>query len=227
MVNFFADCYEEFCHQHSNSCSQKTTFCRYCRDNTYGPYCNFCQDGFYGNATASKYGCKRCPCPFPKSNGTCMHNKTDNSFKCLKCLTGYHGQLCDQCDKGYYKISKSGLCVPCDCNNHGNSSLVQQCEPVGGRCFQCFDKTAGMQCEQCIDGYYKLEKNNSKICVRCNCNGNSQSNIFPICRWRTGVCTQCTYNTTGDRCEKCAQGYRGDALFARNCTLIPLQINGK
>lgn len=135
-------------------------------------------------------------------------------------MTGYHGDLCDKCNEGYYKIKKNGLCLPCDCNGHGNASLTQQCDPNEGKCYQCFHRTAGKHCEQCINNYYKKTYNHTQNCVPCNCNNNSQLGIAPICDWRTGICAACTPNTTGIHCEKCAQGYKGDAVIGKNCTLI-------
>lgn len=222
--NRIYNCYADICNLHSYSCSQKTATCRYCKDNTYGPYCNLCKDGYYGNATASKLGCKRCPCPYLKSNGTCLHDASDNSLKCFECKPGYFGPRCDNCERGYYKNLTDGFCRPCNCHGNGNESLQQQCDPKGGRCVQCFHRTKGMQCEQCILGYYLQVKNHTRQCVKCNCNQNSVPGLASVCDWSSGFCHQCTHNTTGVHCEKCAHGYKGDALGARNCTLVPKPV---
>ena len=217
---FILDCYEEVCHQHSDHCSQLKRICNNCEDNTYGSHCELCLDGFYGNATIDKHGCKRCPCPLTHSNGLCKNDNKTNSIKCLKCKQGYHGRLCTDCDKGYYKSESDGLCQPCFCNGHGNESIVQKCHPKGGRCFFCSNKRAGKHCESCIDGYYLKVINRTEQCIACNCSGNSSPGTWPMCDLRHGICLQCTFNTTGRKCEKCAKGYEGDALKAKNCTKI-------
>uniref|UniRef100_A0A8D2MKP5 Laminin, alpha 3 n=1 Tax=Zonotrichia albicollis TaxID=44394 RepID=A0A8D2MKP5_ZONAL len=43
-------------------------------------------------------------------------------------------------------------------------------------------------------------------CVPCNCNGNSNR-----CQDGTGKCIDCQYNTAGEKCEHCKDGYFGDA----------------
>eukprot|EP00794_Sanderia_malayensis_P016009 gene16009-17625_t len=67
-----------------------------------------------------------------------------------------------------------------------------------------------------------MQENEQSKCVPCNCNGNSVPGMAPICDWKTGVCIACWPNTTGSHCEKCAHGYKGDALNAKNCTAIPI-----
>uniref|UniRef100_A0A8D0C8K4 Laminin subunit alpha 3 n=1 Tax=Salvator merianae TaxID=96440 RepID=A0A8D0C8K4_SALMN len=43
-------------------------------------------------------------------------------------------------------------------------------------------------------------------CVACNCNGNAHR-----CLDGSGICINCQHNTAGDNCERCKEGYFGDA----------------
>uniref|UniRef100_A0A668A1C6 Laminin, alpha 4 n=2 Tax=Myripristis murdjan TaxID=586833 RepID=A0A668A1C6_9TELE len=55
-------------------------------------------------------------------------------------------------------------------------------------------------------------------CKRCDCNGNSDPNlIFNECHNVTGHCQHCWGNTAGANCERCAPGYYGDAISAKDC----------
>lgn len=215
------DCYEEVCNLHSHYCSQRSRTCKKCEDNTHGPYCNFCNEGFYGNATAGKHGCKACPCSLVKSNGSCTHDEIESTFKCLQCNPGYKGDLCEDCTTGNYRDLKDGFCRRCHCSGYGNDSLKQQCDPVGGRCYTCLDMRDGKHCEYCLEGYFLKTFNGSERCVRCDCNGNEYPGINPVCHMHSGICLRCTRNTTGVNCQRCANGYRGDAILAKNCTLVP------
>ncbi|XP_016130653.1 multiple epidermal growth factor-like domains protein 9 [Sinocyclocheilus grahami] len=81
-------------------------------------------------------------------------------------------------------------------------------------CVQCKPEYQGPNCEQCSDGFYNADS----ICLPCNCSGNGDPHISPqICHPDTGHCLSCINNTTGLHCERCAEGFTGDAL-ARNCT---------
>lgn len=55
-------------------------------------------------------------------------------------------------------------------------------------------------------------------CQKCDCNGNSDPNlIFNECNNVTGQCLNCWGNTAGANCERCAPGFYGDAVNAKNC----------
>lgn len=55
-------------------------------------------------------------------------------------------------------------------------------------------------------------------CKKCDCNGNSDPNlIFNECNNVTGQCLNCWGNTAGANCERCAPGFYGDAVSAKNC----------
>uniref|UniRef100_A0A667Z1C3 Si:ch211-241e1.3 n=1 Tax=Myripristis murdjan TaxID=586833 RepID=A0A667Z1C3_9TELE len=52
-------------------------------------------------------------------------------------------------------------------------------------------------------------------CVPCDCNG-----LANECDDRTGKCLNCQYNTAGDHCERCKEGYYGNPA-QRTCRVCP------
>lgn len=84
--------------------------------------------------------------------------------------------------------------------------------------------TTGINCEQCIPGYYRLPGTSPDAdfpCIKCDCD--------PI--GSTGTCTQegdaagschCKPGYAGKKCETCAPGYRGYP----NCELCPCDPRG-
>ena len=45
----------------------------------------------------------------------------------------------------------------------------------------------------------------------CQCNGNVDVSLRSSCDESTGICQNCLYNTAGDHCESCKNGYYGNA----------------
>lgn len=71
---------------------------------------------------------------------------------------------------------------------------------------------------RCAPGYYGNPMAIGNSCKRCDCNGNSDPNlIFNECHNVTGHCQHCWDNTAGANCERCAPGYYGDAISAKDC----------
>ncbi|TRY94415.1 hypothetical protein DNTS_027949 [Danionella cerebrum] len=73
--------------------------------------------------------------------------------------------------------------------------------------------------KDCDRGYYRERSGPHKgRCVPCNCNGLSYD-----CDPQTGKCLHCQFNTAGDHCEHCMEGYYGNA-FMRTCRMCPCPL---
>lgn len=92
------------------------------------------------------------------------------------------GLSCDRCEFGYWNLSHTDGCIPCDCDPLG--SLSQFCEPGGGQC-DCKPGVRGRRCDSCGRGSYGLRLEGS--CSSCNC---STEGALPgtICNPHTGQC---------------------------------------
>ena len=47
-------------------------------------------------------------------------------------------------------------------------------------------------------------------CTTCECNGNVDPALGPVCNMTTGQCMNCLNNTEGYECELCRLRYFGD-----------------
>ena len=95
------------CNGHSR-CSAGIGICDQCLGNTYNESagCNTCVDGFYGNATmyAAPYNGACFPCA-QVCNGhstSCKIGPQIPGSICSGCGDNTHGELCSECDNGYF-----------------------------------------------------------------------------------------------------------------------------
>uniref|UniRef100_A0A8C6SND2 Laminin, gamma 3 n=1 Tax=Neogobius melanostomus TaxID=47308 RepID=A0A8C6SND2_9GOBI len=175
-----------------------------------GQFCEQCSPGFTreqpGRGRLS--ACVPCNC---HNHGTC-HSETG----VCDCSDFSTGLTCELCLDGYYGnalIGTPGDCQQCPCPDHTSCAQIAGTGQVV--CTNCPAGQTGTRCQMCEDGYYGDPLGQSgpiRPCVRCECNGNVDFNALGFCDHVTGRCLKCLGHTEGDRCERCQEGFYGDAL---------------
>ena len=74
-----------------------------------------------------------------------------------------------------------------------------------------------MNISRCANGYHGDPTVAGQECVVCECNGNVDPWEPGHCDTSSGMCLKCHSHTSGDQCERCEDGYYGDAITAKNC----------
>uniref|UniRef100_A0A8C7VEU1 Laminin, alpha 4 n=1 Tax=Oncorhynchus mykiss TaxID=8022 RepID=A0A8C7VEU1_ONCMY len=133
------------------------------------------------------------------------------------------GNFCEICEDGYMPdVNTYGRhsCRPCACPlSIPSNNFAEHCDRSSNilRC-KCQEGYAGHYCERCAPGFSGNPMMIGDSCKRCDCNGNSDPNhIFNECHNVTGFCQNCWGDTSGANCERCAPGFYGDAISAKNC----------
>ena len=76
-----------------------------------------------------------------------------------------------------------------------------------GQC-NCKKYVTGLQCTECVTGYFQLSATNSEGCTQCNCNAAGTLNNQIMCHISSGQCV-CKQNVIGIKCSNCQKGYYG------------------
>uniref|UniRef100_A0A8C3LGM6 Basement membrane-specific heparan sulfate proteoglycan core protein n=1 Tax=Chrysolophus pictus TaxID=9089 RepID=A0A8C3LGM6_CHRPC len=149
---------------------------------------------------------------------------------CQPCKCNGHATECDTQDpSGDPSQGTTEDCQPCACplssaaNNF--SPTCQLSEGEGIVCDKCLPGYTGSRCERCANGYYGNPLVPGQSCVPCECNGNVNPQEDGYCDTITGQCLKCVGNTAGLHCEKCADGYYGDAVTEKSCP-CECHVNG-
>ena len=205
--------------QESASVSEEVTSVEQCDCPTgYGGLsCEVCSPGYTRSLSGS---CEPCEC-----NGfseTC----DPVTGVCVSCSGSTGGPSCSECLPGAYGDPTEGVpCLPCPCpltttpGQFTDSCILQHPDTVV--CLNCPVGHTGSRCESCSAGFFGDPTGENGFptgCSDCLCNGNIDSDLPNSCNTTTGICLQCINNTAGDMCERCADGFYGDAIITKNCT---------
>uniref|UniRef100_A0A8C0WJM2 Laminin subunit alpha-2 n=1 Tax=Castor canadensis TaxID=51338 RepID=A0A8C0WJM2_CASCN len=152
---------------------------------------------------------------------------------CFACAHNTSGDHCEQCLPGFYGMPSRGTpgdCQPCACPlSTASNNFSPTCHLTDGDevvCDQCALGYSGAWCERCADGYYGNPTVPGESCVPCDCSGNVNPSEAGHCDSVTGECLKCLGNTDGAHCERCADGFYGDAVTAKNCHACECHENG-
>ncbi|XP_050565519.1 laminin subunit alpha-2 [Cygnus atratus] len=157
----------------------------------------------------------------------------DITGECLDCKHNTGGSYCDRCLPGFYGDPTKGTaedCQLCACPlNIPSNNFSPTCHfdrSHGLICDECPVGYMGPRCERCAEGYFGQPLVPGGSCRPCQCNDNLDFSVPGSCDSLSGACLICKPGTTGQYCERCADGYFGNALDARNCQPCHCHING-
>ncbi|XP_054980794.1 laminin subunit alpha-1 [Sorex araneus] len=190
-----------------------------CPQGYTGISCESCLPGYY-RVDGILFGgiCQPCEC-----HGHA--EECDIHGVCIACQHNTMGRHCEQCVPGFYGWPSQGTpgdCQPCACplataSNNFSPTCHLDVDGEEMICDQCAPGYSGTWCERCADGYYGNPTVPGESCVLCNCSGNVDPSEAGHCDSVTGECLRCLGNTEGAHCERCAEGFYGDAVTAKNC----------
>uniref|UniRef100_A0A8C1CBX1 Laminin subunit alpha 2 n=1 Tax=Cyprinus carpio carpio TaxID=630221 RepID=A0A8C1CBX1_CYPCA len=174
----------------------------------------------------------------------CPLNPSNKKFSC-ECEHNTCGESCDRCCPGYNQKpwmvgtfltrhvceskSKSEECYYNQTVADAKLSLnIHDEYEGGGVCLGCSENTGGINCQSCLDGYYRpseVSPHNPWPCRPCSCDlrGSLHSLCVPDESQATaglavGSCI-CKQGYTGEKCDRCVFGYTGFPLCERcNCS---------
>ncbi|XP_078253629.1 laminin subunit alpha-1 isoform X3 [Rhinoraja longicauda] len=162
------------------------------------------------------------------------------------------GESCSECCPGYHQkpwrsgtFTSDNICEKCNCHgktedcyydqsvaDHSLSLNVRGQFIGGGVCVNCTNNTAGINCETCIDGFYrpyKVSPFNPDPCLSCNCDPAGSLNATCVKDENQSVTEQglypgqchCRTGYAGQMCDRCALDYKGFPNCMRcNCSVV-------
>ncbi|KAG8443758.1 hypothetical protein GDO86_009077 [Hymenochirus boettgeri] len=217
------------CNGHAEVCDRSVTPYRcLCNMNSHtdGNNCDRCLPLFNDKAfrqgdQVSANNCRRCQCN--NHSFTCHYDATQDLYPNDHYRGG--GGVCDNClhnTTAEGNLSAIDVCKPCRCNKAGTISEDIPCEQIGGQC-KCKTHVVGLQCDQCMDGYYNLNMSDYHGCQPCKCNSSGTRNGYITCHQYSGQC-KCKPNFTGLHCDRCNLGFKQQNILGMQ-SCVPCDCN--
>uniref|UniRef100_A0A3B5M829 Laminin subunit alpha 3 n=1 Tax=Xiphophorus couchianus TaxID=32473 RepID=A0A3B5M829_9TELE len=158
-----------------------------------------------------------------------------------KCQHNTCGESCDRCCPGFNQkpwraatVDSSNDCQPCQCFTHASDCYydpeVEKRRASldtfgrysgGGVCISCQHNTAGINCESCIEGFYRpfgVPPESPTGCIPCSCD----ERITAGCEMGSGRCI-CKPQFAGESCDRCADGHYQEFVLIVNI-MFPLYL---
>ncbi|XP_042353016.1 laminin subunit alpha-3-like [Plectropomus leopardus] len=152
------------------------------------------------------------------------HQDNPNRLQC-ECQHNTCGESCDRCCPGFNQkpwraatVDSPNECRPCQCFSHafdcyydpevekrGASLDTYGRYDGGGVCINCQHNTDGVNCERCIEGFYRpygVPPESPTGCIPCRCDERTTAG----CEMGSGRCL-CKPQFAGENCDRCADGY--------------------
>ncbi|XP_019117800.1 laminin subunit alpha-3 isoform X2 [Larimichthys crocea] len=156
--------------------------------------------------------------------GGASNQDNPNRLQC-ECQHNTCGESCDRCCPGFNQkpwraatVDSPNECEPCQCFSHAfdcyyDPEMERRGASLdtfgrfngGGVCINCQHNTAGVNCEQCLEGFYRpygVPPESPTGCIRCRCDERTTAG----CEMGSGRCI-CKPQFTGEYCDRCADGY--------------------
>uniref|UniRef100_H3ACQ9 Laminin subunit gamma 2 n=1 Tax=Latimeria chalumnae TaxID=7897 RepID=H3ACQ9_LATCH len=180
-----------------------------CPSGYEGQFCEKCAPGYKRESLALGpfSQCVPCNClgggTCDSETGECYLGDGPGISNCLSCQPGFYSLPEDPCNCRRCPCANS-----CSFNPETRTVICDGC-PIGRTGFQ------GDRCELCSDGYYGDPhgvNGPAQPCRPCQCSNNVDPNAVGNCNRLTGECLKCLYNTAGFYCDRCKDGFYGNAL---------------
>ncbi|XP_015264966.1 PREDICTED: laminin subunit gamma-3 [Gekko japonicus] len=198
-----------------------------CPQGYVGQFCESCAPNFKREVPLAGpfTSCIPCSCN--------QHGSCDPHTGLCRCLHNTEGASCERCIPGFHGnpfLDHPDDCKPCPCPGQTPCTAL----PGSGEvvCTHCPPGQRGRLCELCDDGFFgdPLGRNGLiRPCSPCACNDNVDLNAVGNCDPVLGRCLRCLYNTAGDHCESCPEGFYGNPLTtspARKCAHCACNLGG-
>uniref|UniRef100_A0A8D3BFI7 Laminin subunit alpha 3 n=1 Tax=Scophthalmus maximus TaxID=52904 RepID=A0A8D3BFI7_SCOMX len=141
----------------------------------------------------------------------CQHNTCGDS--CDRCCPGFNHKLWRAAT-----VSNPNECQACQCFSHASDCYYDpEVEKRGasldtfgrydggGVCINCQHNSAGVNCERCLEGFYRpygIPPESPSGCIPCTCDERTAAG----CEMGSGRCI-CKPQFAGENCDRCAEGY--------------------